>query len=86
MTETLRWLVTVEVIGLITLPIVWLSLPYLRDRGAGLARPLGLVLVGGTVWLASDLGPLPNTGGAYWFVTAIFAVASVWILQKHRNR
>ena len=86
MTETLRWLVTVEVIGLISLPIVWISLPYLRDRGAGLAKPLGLILVGGAVWLASDLGLIPNSGAAYWFVTAVFAGASVWILRGRRHR
>ena len=86
MTETLRWLVTVEIIGLITLPIVWLSLPYLRDRGAGLAKPLGLILVGGTVWLASDMGLLPNSGAAYWLVTAVFAGVSVWILRGRRHR
>ena len=86
MTEILRWLVTVEVIGLISLPIVWLSLPYLRDRGAGLAKPLGLILVGGTVWLASDIGLLPNSGGAYWLVTAVFAGVSVWILRGRRHR
>jgi uncharacterized membrane protein len=86
MTETLRWLVTVEVIGLISLPIVWILLPYLRDRGAGLAKPLGLILVGGSVWLASDIGLIPNSGWAYWFVTAIFAVVSVWILRGRRHR
>ncbi|MCH8817526.1 MAG: hypothetical protein IIC92_07335 [Chloroflexi bacterium] len=86
MTETLRWLLTIEAIGLVTLPIVWLAVPYLRDRGAGLAKPLGLILVGGSVWLLSDAGILPNTGGAYWLMTAIFGGASAWILSSRWRR
>ncbi|MDP6823971.1 MAG: DUF2298 domain-containing protein, partial [Dehalococcoidia bacterium] len=86
MPEILRWLITVEVIGLITLPIAWLALPYLRERGAGLAKPLGLILVAGTVWLLSDAGLLPNSGWAYWLVAAVFGGVSVWILSGRRGR
>ena len=86
MTETLRWLLTIEVIGLVTAPIAWLALPYLRDRGAGLAKPLGLILVGGSVWLLSDAGILPNSGGSYWLATAVFAGVSAWILSSRWRR
>jgi len=86
MPETLRWLITVEVIGLLTLPIAWSALPYLRDRGAGLAKPLGLILIGGAVWLLSDLGVLLNTGGAYWIVTAVVGAVSIWILRGRQRR
>jgi YYY domain-containing protein len=86
MPETLRWLITVEIIGLLTLPIAWSALPYLRDRGAGLSKPLGLILVGGAVWLLSDLGVLTNTGGAYWIVTAVVGALSIWILRGRQQR
>ena len=86
MPETLRWLITVEAIGILTLPIAWIALPYLRDRGAGLAKPFGLILVGGLVWLLSDIGLLPNSGGAYWLVAAAFGGISAWILSDRRHR
>ena len=86
MTETLRWLLTIEVIGLVTAPLAWLALPYLRDRGAGLAKPLGLILVGGSVWLLSDAGILSNSGGSYWLATAVFAGVSAWILSSRWRR
>ncbi|MDA1256392.1 MAG: DUF2298 domain-containing protein [Chloroflexi bacterium] len=86
MTETMRWLLAVEVIGLAALPIAWIAFPYLRDRGAGLAKPLGLILVGGGVWLLSDIGIESNSGAAYWRLTAIVASVSIWILSSRRRR
>lgn len=86
MPETLRWLITVEVIGLVSMPIAWIALPYLRDRGAGLAKPLGLLLMGVIVWLLSDIGLLPNTGGSYWIVVGVFFGVSIWILSSRKRR
>ncbi|MBT6681805.1 MAG: hypothetical protein HOB07_07120, partial [Chloroflexi bacterium] len=86
MPETLRWLITIEAIGLVSMPIAWIALPYLRDRGAGLAKPLGLLLIGAIVWLLSDLGLLTNSGASYWIVTGVFFGLSIWILSSRKRR
>ncbi len=86
MVEILRWLITVEVIGLVSMPICWLAFPYLRDRGVGLVKPLGLLLVGTVVWLFSDFGLLSNKPESYWIVVVGFLFVSIWILSSRKRR
>jgi YYY domain-containing protein len=55
------WWAVVALLGWLAFPLLFVSLPHLRDRGYGLARVLGLLLVAYLTWLAASLHLLPNT-------------------------
>jgi YYY domain-containing protein len=50
------WLVAVELLGLAAFPLCWLLLPGLADRGYGVAKVLGPVVVAYLAWLAASIG------------------------------
>ena len=54
MFEFLSWMAVVYVFGIAALPIVYLALPNLMDRGFGVARPVGLLVFGTVMWLLSS--------------------------------
>ncbi|NQW17793.1 MAG: hypothetical protein HQ478_09950 [Chloroflexi bacterium] len=74
MSETIRWLIVSEVIGLAAFPIAYAAFPSLKDRGWGLAKPLGLVLFSFVVWLTSYAPIIESTATTYWVVTAVAAI------------
>ncbi len=51
----LSWLVMVELLGLLALPLVMRACRGLRDGGYGLAKMCGIVIVGYLTWLAASL-------------------------------
>ena len=74
MSETIRWLIVAEVIGLAAFPIAYAAFPVFKDRGWGLAKPLGLILFSFVVWLGSYAPPIESTVTTYWVVTAVAAI------------
>ena len=74
MSETIRWLIVVEVIGLAAFPIAYAAFPVFKDRGWGLAKPLGLILFSFVVWLGSYAPVIESTATTYWVVTAVAAI------------
>jgi YYY domain-containing protein len=50
------WLLLVEAIMLVTLPLAVTAFRWLPDRGVVLARPLGILLVGYLAWLGASVG------------------------------
>lgn len=66
------WLLAVEALFLLALPLsLWLFRAF-PDRGAGLAPILGLVLVGWLVWLAAALQALPFGRSSILVAMAVF--------------
>jgi YYY domain-containing protein len=85
MIETLGWWLSLEVMGLITFPIVFLLFGGLRDRGYSVAKIAGMVFVGYAVWLGGFLGLLPFTRGAVILVLAVFAVGGLTLVGHNRD-
>ena len=61
MFDLLKWWFTLEMMALIGLPIVAFLFPGLKDKGIGVARLVGLLLVAYPVWLLSHWRPLFGT-------------------------
>lgn len=54
--QILRWWLTVELIGILALPLSLALFRRLPDRGYGLAKPLGILLISYGTWLLAMLG------------------------------
>ncbi len=59
----LGWWATVTALGWVVFPLVFVSLPKLRDRGYGVSRLLGLLVTAYLTWLVASVRLLPNTRG-----------------------
>src|SRR5262252_5296320 len=78
MTGFLRWCLVVELLGLLTFPLAWRLFRRLPDRGYGVAKVLGVLLVGVTLWLGTAYGVLRNDcGGAALAVLLVGTLAVV---------
>ena len=85
MTETLRWLLVAEVIGLAAFPIAHALFPGFKDRGWGLSKPLGLIVFSFAVWILGYTGLVPNSGASYWTAVIIAAVVGGYYLFRRRT-
>ena len=52
----LFWILVLELLSLAVVPLLFLAVPSLPDRGYALAKPLGLLLLAFPVWLGVSLG------------------------------
>jgi YYY domain-containing protein len=59
----LWWLLVVELLGLVSFPLAYFAFPGLRDRGWGLSKLVGLLVLAYVVWLPASLRLLPFTEG-----------------------
>ncbi len=60
MSDILLWLITVEIIGLAAFAPAYFLLPKLSDRGWGLSKPLGILVMGYATWTLSALHIVPS--------------------------
>ena len=87
MSDLIVWLLTIYFVGLAAFPISYLALPNLMDRGFGLTRPIGMLILGATVWLLSLLGVLPNVEWSWWLISLIFAATGwSWLIWRERSK
>ena len=77
-----KWWFWLTLVGWAAFPLAWRWCRALPDRGVTLAKPLGLLLWGYTLWLGATLGVLPNTlGGALTALLGVTAL-STWMGRK----
>jgi YYY domain-containing protein len=68
------WWVVMTVLGLLAFPLLYVALPALRDRGYGLARLLGLLIITYLTWLAASLRVFPNTRATIMRMVALLSL------------
>ncbi len=81
----LAWLLVVELIYLLTLPLAFFVFRPLPDRGILLARILGLLAVCYVAWLVVSLGWIDFSRGAVYVGMGAVAVASgivLWFVRR----
>ncbi len=81
----LAWLLVVELIYLLTLPLAFFIFRPLPDRGILLARILGLLAVCYVAWLVVSLGWIDFSRGAVYLGMGVVAVASgifLWLVRR----
>ena len=81
----LAWLLVVELIYLLTLPLAFFIFRPLPDRGILLARILGLLAVSYVAWLIVSLGWIDFSRGAVYVGMGVVALASgvaAWFVRR----
>ena len=76
MVDALTWLLTLELLGVIALPLCFVLFRRLPDRGITLAKPLALAALAYLLWLAGLTRLIPNTQGTIIAIAAAAAVVS----------
>lgn len=75
------WYLATTLLGWLAFPALFLLLPGLADRGYGIARALGLLLIAYLTWLAASLRLSPNTRPTILISVAVLALiggAAAW--------
>jgi YYY domain-containing protein len=73
--DWLQWLLTVELLGIAALPLAAFLFRSFPDRGYGLAKPLGILLVAFVNWWLGSVVSLANYPLLIWAVTLVLAAA-----------
>ena len=81
----LVWWAVVTGLGWLAFPLLFVGLPRLQDRGYGLARCLGLLLLAYLTWLAASLRLMPNTRETILWLALLLALASGGVGWSRRN-
>ena len=80
------WFVAVVLIGWVAFPLAFVALGGLPDRGYGLARILGLLIVSYLTWLAASLKWLPHTRDTLLLsLLALAALSAVLFVRRRRE-
>ena len=85
MIDFLIWLIAIELIGIIALPIVYYLTPWLPDRGYSLAKPVALLLVFYPLWLLASTPFIPNSTLTIWLILVALIAVSVWVFRRYRS-
>ena len=81
MLDVFWWFIAVEAIGLAAFPIAYALLPRLRDRGYSVSKPLGLLLIGYSSWILSQIHVLPSVRVSILGLLVLMAVLSGWYVR-----
>ena len=82
------WVLLVQVIGLAAAPLAFKALGSLPDKGYGLARSLGILLLAWLTWISASIGLLPNSRAtvATMFLLEILIGAVLFLRQRQQIR
>ena len=83
MGNALLWLLLVELLGLLAFPVAFRLCGYLQDRGYGLSKALGLLLLTYPLWVLGSVG-LPMTRPAALLLLAALAALSFALAWRQR--
>ncbi|MDQ5859117.1 MAG: DUF2298 domain-containing protein, partial [Acidobacteriota bacterium] len=83
--SALIWLLALLLVGAVTLPIAYVLFPNLADRGAGLAKPLGLAAATYVLAFSVEAGLLRNGAGAATASFLLLTAAGVIAFVRRRR-
>jgi len=83
MIDSLLWLLSLEIIGLIAFPLAFRIFRWLPDRGWTLVKPLGLLLLTYGAWLLGHTHTIPNSRWSVLIVLMTLAVLAGVTARRH---
>jgi len=78
------WYLTLELLGLIALPLTWLVCRRLSDAGYALSKTIAILAISYIPWLLASAHLLPYTRLSIFLAMALMAAASGYVLVRHR--
>jgi len=81
----LIWWLALMAIGLLAWPLTYHLLHHLPDRGYGLSKALGLLLISYFIWINSSLGLLQNRLSTIIIALVILALIAGWLVWQSRK-
>ena len=84
MGNALLWLLVVELLGLLAFPVAFRLCGYFQDRGYGLSKALGLLLLTYPLWVLGSMG-VPMTRPAALLLLAVLAGLSCVLAWRQRS-
>ena len=85
MADILFWLATVEIIGLAAFAPAYFLLPKLADRGWGISKPLGILVVGYAAWILSVARVAPSVRLTLLAIVAVMVVGAGALFYARRD-
>ncbi len=82
MYQALTWLLVIEILGLLALPLTYTLFRRLPDRGIGLSKILALLLASYILWVLGLAHALPNSQYTIIVILAIMTLVSSLILWR----
>ena len=83
--EAIVWWLTIELIGAVAFPMIFLLLRFLPDRGYAFSKIVGLLLVSYLLWLGASVHLIPNERWSIILVLALMSVSSSVLLWLNRH-
>lgn len=82
----LMWLVLIEVIGLLTMPLCLSLFPRLPDSGMALSKIIGSLLLAWTVWMLVSLGVINHLQSTSFLVLLVLgAISLTWAWKRKQE-
>ncbi|HLB11769.1 MAG TPA: hypothetical protein VJO15_02310, partial [Dehalococcoidia bacterium] len=86
MSEVLLWWLIVELVGLLALPVAFVLLKNLPDKGYALGKPLGILILGYTLWLAGTFNILPNTRPSIALLLILLGIPALYLAWRQMGQ
>ncbi len=86
MLDVVSWLLAIELLGLLALPVLFVLTPWLPDRGFTITKPIGMLMLAYVLWVAASTSLVPNSLPTLLVILAALAGASIWLWWRHQRR
>ena len=86
MLDVVSWLLAIELLGLLALPVLFVLTPWLPDRGVTIAKPIGLLIVSYVLWIGVSTSLVPNSLPTLVAILAAMAGGSIWLWWRYQRR
>ena len=83
MLDALSWYITIQILGILAFPAVFILFKRLPDRGFTLAKPAAIAFFSYVLWLLGLSHIAPNTQLTIVVVLAVVAVPIIYLFRKN---
>ena len=81
--ELLKWILILQAVGIIGVPISYFLFKSVKGRGIGFAKPVGIIVLTSSYWIISHIPYFPHDSNwlKVWFFFLLF-LSSIVLIKK----
>ena len=83
--QAFSWFITIEILGLLALPVTCTLFKRLPDRGYAFGKALSILVITFILWLAVWAHILPNSRWSIFLIIVILAAGSIFLFWRRRH-